>query len=161
MDPRIQSWPKKFVPGCVISPLRQEVESRNLALFFGHLCSQFWENSPFSLTWNGPFSRKRTIDQNGLFFTTGPRRRSNRHQTNEIFKEDDEFDSLVKNTPWKFRRGVRIEESLVPPRKSWKTAKPSVIKFSIVPWWLCMRQTVMGMGTKGYSPPRLLWQRIT
>ena len=34
--------------------------------------SPFWENRPFSLTWNGPFSRKRTIDQNRLFFTTGP-----------------------------------------------------------------------------------------
>ena len=34
--------------------------------------SPFWENSPFSLTWNGLFSRTHTIDQNGLFFTTGP-----------------------------------------------------------------------------------------
>ena len=26
----IQSWPKKLVLGCVISPLRQQAESRNL-----------------------------------------------------------------------------------------------------------------------------------
>ena len=30
----IQSWPKKFVLGCVISPLRQQAESRNLGQTF-------------------------------------------------------------------------------------------------------------------------------
>ena len=38
--------------------------------------SPFWENSPFSLTWNGLFSRNGLFFgpyRNGSFFTTGPR----------------------------------------------------------------------------------------
>ena len=35
----VQSWPKKFVLSCVISPLRQQAESLNLGhTFFGQLC---------------------------------------------------------------------------------------------------------------------------
>ena len=55
------------------------IEQRNLGpvvkkrpFLNGTKNSPFWENSPFSLTWNGLFSRTHTIDQNGLFFTTGP-----------------------------------------------------------------------------------------
>ena len=31
---QLQSWPNKFVLGCVISPLRQQAESRNLGQTF-------------------------------------------------------------------------------------------------------------------------------
>ena len=40
----IQSWPKKFVLGCVISPLRQQAESRNL-------WRTFLANSVFPSNW--------------------------------------------------------------------------------------------------------------
>ena len=38
----LQSWPKKISLCCVISPLRQQAESRNLGQLFSQLSTEYW-----------------------------------------------------------------------------------------------------------------------
>ena len=48
----VQSWPKKFVLGCVISPLRQEAESRNLGQTFLAISVGPFDAGPRPNSWN-------------------------------------------------------------------------------------------------------------